>query len=79
MQADRFTIKTQEALAAAQRLAEERANPQLAPEHLLIVLLEQEGGVAVPVKRMLGTLVLRLPMPKDVGLKVKPSAEGVTA
>jgi ATP-dependent Clp protease ATP-binding subunit ClpB len=54
MQADRFTIKSQEALEAAQRLAEERRNPQTRPEHLLAVLLEQDGGVVVPVLRKLG-------------------------
>ena len=31
MQADRFTIKSQEAVAAAQRLAAERRNPEVAP------------------------------------------------
>ena len=54
MQADRFTIKSQEALEAAQRLAEERRNPQTRPEHLLAVLLEQDGGVVAPVLRKLG-------------------------
>src|SRR4030081_351435 len=51
---DRFTIKAQEALQAAQRLAEERRNPQLVPEHLLAVLLEQESGVVAPVLDKLG-------------------------
>ena len=54
MQPDRFTIKSQEALQAAQRLADERRNPQTRPEHLLAVLLEQDGGVVVPVLRKLG-------------------------
>jgi ATP-dependent Clp protease ATP-binding subunit ClpB len=54
MQPDRFTIKSQEALQAAQRLADERRNPQTMPEHLLAVLLEQDGGVVVPVLRKLG-------------------------
>jgi ATP-dependent Clp protease ATP-binding subunit ClpB len=54
MQADRFTIKSQEALEAAHRLAAERRNPQTRPEHLLAVLLEQDGGVVVPVLRKLG-------------------------
>jgi ATP-dependent Clp protease ATP-binding subunit ClpB len=54
MQPDRFTIKSQEALEAAQRLAAERRNPQTRPEHLLAVLLEQDGGVVVPVLRKLG-------------------------
>src|ERR1700722_5665187 len=55
MQPDRFTIKSQEALQAAQQLAEERRNPQTTPEHLLAVLLEQDGGVVGPVLRKLGT------------------------
>src|SRR5438093_858109 len=61
MNPDRFTIKAQEALQAAQRLADERHNPQVTPEHLLAVLLEQGapaghagGGVVVPVLRKLG-------------------------
>ncbi len=54
MQPDRFTIKSQEALQAAQRLADERHNPQTTPEHLLAVLLEQNEGVVAPVLRKLG-------------------------
>src|SRR5512142_1682754 len=54
MQQDKFTIKSQEAIQAAQRLADERRNPQTTPEHLLAVLLEQEGGVVAPVLRKLG-------------------------
>jgi len=54
MHPDRFTIKAQEALQAAQRLADERQNPQTTPEHVLAVLLEQEGGVVAPVLRKLG-------------------------
>jgi ATP-dependent Clp protease ATP-binding subunit ClpB len=41
MQADRFTIKSQEALAAASRLAEARRNPQVTPLHLLAALLTE--------------------------------------
>jgi ATP-dependent Clp protease ATP-binding subunit ClpB len=51
MQADRFTVKSQEALAAAQRLAGARRNPEVVPAHLLASLLEQEGGIVVPVLR----------------------------
>jgi ATP-dependent Clp protease ATP-binding subunit ClpB len=54
MQLDKFTIKSQEALQAAQQLADERRNPQTMPEHLLAVLLEQDGGVVAPVLRKLG-------------------------
>ncbi len=54
MNADRFTIKSQEALQAATQLAEGRRNPQVTPEHLLAVLLEQDGGVVGPVLAKLG-------------------------
>ncbi|MFN8205577.1 MAG: Clp protease N-terminal domain-containing protein, partial [Solirubrobacteraceae bacterium] len=54
MNPDRFTIKSQEAIRAAGQLADGRRNPQVTPEHLLAVLLEQEGGIVVPVLRKLG-------------------------
>jgi len=54
MHVDRFTIKSQEALQAAQRLAGSRRNPQVAPVHLLLGLLEQEGGIVIPVLKRLG-------------------------
>src|SRR3954463_10266172 len=54
MNADRFTIKSQEALQAAISLAAGRRHSQVAPEHLLAVLLEQEDGMTLPVLRKLG-------------------------
>ncbi len=55
MQADRFTIKTREALQAALALAPTRRHAQVSPEHLLAVLLEeQDGGLVAPVLRKLG-------------------------
>src|SRR5437667_11807060 len=38
----KLTIKSQEAVAAAQELARRNGNPELYPEHLLIALLDQE-------------------------------------
>src|SRR5207244_1702916 len=38
----KLTIKSQEAVAAAQELARRMGNPELYPEHLLIALLDQE-------------------------------------
>ena len=54
MQADRFTVKSQEAVAAAQELARTRRNPEIAPAHLLVSLLEQEDGLVVPILQKLG-------------------------
>jgi ATP-dependent Clp protease ATP-binding subunit ClpB len=54
MQPDRFTVKGQEAVAAASRLASENRNTEIAPAHLLLALLEQDDGLVVPVLRKLG-------------------------
>jgi ATP-dependent Clp protease ATP-binding subunit ClpB len=54
MQPDRFTVKAQEAVAAAQALAAERRNSEVSPAHLLVALLRQEGGLAVPILQKLG-------------------------
>jgi ATP-dependent Clp protease ATP-binding subunit ClpB len=42
MDFNRLTIKSQEAVAAAQALALRRGNPELTPDHLLLALLDQE-------------------------------------
>ncbi|MEI6447093.1 MAG: Clp protease N-terminal domain-containing protein, partial [Actinomycetes bacterium] len=54
MRIDRFTIKSQEALEAAQRLAVQRHSPEFSGEHLLAVLLEQEASLVEPVLRKVG-------------------------
>ncbi len=60
MQADRFTIKSQEAVAEAQRLAAAARNPELAPVHLLVALLEQEDGFAPAALRKLSADVVAI-------------------
>jgi ATP-dependent Clp protease ATP-binding subunit ClpB len=54
MQADRFTIKSQEALQAAIAVAAARHHTETQPEHLLVALLEQPESVVGPVLRKLG-------------------------
>src|SRR5436190_23950535 len=53
MQADRFTVKAQEAVASSQQLASEHGNPEVAPPHLLLALLRQEDSLVVPVLQKL--------------------------
>src|SRR5688572_32736986 len=67
MQADRFTIKSQEALAAAQRLATARRNPEVAPQHLLL-----EIGRATSELQSQSNLVCRLLLEKKK--KKKPNS-----
>jgi ATP-dependent Clp protease ATP-binding subunit ClpB len=54
MRPDRFTIKSQEAIETAQRGAESRRNPQVSPLHLLLAVLDQEGGIVTPVLQKIG-------------------------
>ena len=54
MQLDRFTIKSQEAIQQAIRLAADRRNSETAPEHLLLALLDQAEGIVGPVLRKVG-------------------------
>src|SRR3954449_4738507 len=42
MDFNKLTVKSQEAVAAAQELARRQGNPELYPEHLLLALLDQE-------------------------------------
>jgi ATP-dependent Clp protease ATP-binding subunit ClpB len=45
MNPDRFTVKLQEALQAAQSLAQSRSHQRLEPEHFLLALIQQEDGL----------------------------------
>jgi ATP-dependent Clp protease ATP-binding subunit ClpB len=54
MQLERFTLKAQEALAAAQKLAQERGHAQVEPEHLAVALLDQDSGLTVPILERIG-------------------------
>src|SRR4051794_34637792 len=54
MHYDRFTIKSQEALQAAIRVAADRRNTETAPAHLLLALLDQDEGIVGPVLRKVG-------------------------
>ena len=76
MQADRFTIKSQEALAAAQRLAVARQNPEVTPQHLLVALLEQDGGIVVPVLRRAGADPERVRRLVNEALDALPTVSG---
>src|ERR1700756_80830 len=54
MNFNKLTVKAQEAVAEAQNLARGAGNPEVTPEHLLIALLRQEGGIVVPILTKLG-------------------------
>lgn len=45
MNLDRYTVKSQEALERAQRIARERGHPELSAEHLLAAFLAEPEGM----------------------------------
>ncbi|MFM7604920.1 MAG: ATP-dependent chaperone ClpB [Prosthecobacter sp.] len=49
MSPEKFTVKLQEAFNVSQSIATRHGHQELKPSHLLLALLEQEGGIAVPV------------------------------
>src|SRR3569833_4673707 len=50
----KLTTRSQEAIAAAQRLAVDRGQAALEPLHLLVALLEQADGIAGPLLQATG-------------------------
>lgn len=54
MNINKYTEKGQEAILAAQKLAEERNHTQIETEHLLMALIDQEGGVVPQILGKLG-------------------------
>jgi ATP-dependent Clp protease ATP-binding subunit ClpB len=70
MDFNRLTLKSQEAVAAAQELARRMGNPELYPEHLLLALLDQE----LPQQLVPDAAELRLQA--EAALSAKPSVQG---
>ncbi len=66
-----LTLKSQEAVAAAQELARRMGNPELYPEHLLLALLDQE----LPQQLVPDAAELRAHA--EAALRGKPSVQGL--
>ncbi|MEJ5312367.1 MAG: ATP-dependent chaperone ClpB [Anaerolineae bacterium] len=79
MDPNRYTEKAQEALLRAQGLANERGNPQIDPEHLLLALLEQSDGVVPQVVLRAGADPQRLRVDLEGMIQRKPQARGAAA
>jgi len=76
MRLEKFTIKAQEALQAAQRRAESLDCAQLEPEHLLDSLLTQEDGLVAPLLKKLGVSIESVRSELDRHLSAQPKVHG---
>ncbi len=54
MQFDKFTVKSQEAVQAAQQLARDNNHQEIKPLHLAVALMKQPEGIIVPVLQKMG-------------------------
>jgi ATP-dependent Clp protease ATP-binding subunit ClpB len=54
MRPDRMTTKSQEAFREASSIASRKGNPEIVPEHLMLAMLEQDGGIALPLFQKAG-------------------------
>jgi ATP-dependent Clp protease ATP-binding subunit ClpB len=54
MKFERFTVKAREVIADAQQLAGKFGNPEIRPQHFLMVLLTQEKGIAQTLLSQIG-------------------------
>src|SRR5262249_36090180 len=73
---DKLTVKAQEAVQAAQHLAQDRGNPQLLPIHLLSALLDEEQGVVRPLIQKVGANQGQLKSMVDGELNRLPKVSG---
>ena len=76
MRIDRLTIKSQEALQAAQDFANRAGSPDLNVEHLLLALIDQQEGVVTPILQKVGVDVQAIKSEVDEAIRKGPKVQG---
>ena len=73
---EKLTVKSQEAVQAAQGHAAENGNPEVLPVHLLAALLEDREGVVLPVLEKVGVPVQQLLAGVNSAIEKLPKVQG---
>jgi ATP-dependent Clp protease ATP-binding subunit ClpB len=76
MRIDRFTSKMQEGLQEGQTLASQMQHQEVAPEHLLLVLLRQPDGLARPLLEKLNVRIPEVETQLEQELARRPRVSG---
>ena len=76
MQFDKFTIKAQEAIQAAQQLAQNQNHPEIHTAHLASSLMTQQEGIVTPVIQKIGLDPSYILMEVNESLKTLPTVSG---
>lgn len=79
MRFDKLTVKVQEAIQSAQAAAVDARHSNIDIEHLLVALLEQEGGVVRLLLEKAGTPVGPIVSELNAELSRRPAIEGASA
>ncbi len=78
MPLDKITQKLQEALQSAQRLASKSSHPELKSAHVLLALLQQEGGITTPILQKAGVDTAQLKAATAAALDKEPRVQGAS-
>ena len=65
-----------DAVAAAMRIASQRHNPEAAPAHLLLAILQQDDGFAPPILRKIGADVVSIENSASARIDELPTVSG---
>ena len=74
MNLNNFTNKAQEAIVAAQNLAQEYNHQEIAPLHILLALMQQDDGIVPQVIAKIGTRpqTLIADLEQQFAIRVRP-------
>ena len=73
---EKLTVKSQEAMQAAQGMATENGNPEVLPVHLMAALLEDREGVVLPVLEKVGVPVEQMLAGVNAAIGKLPKVQG---
>src|ERR1700728_4816321 len=76
---DKLTVKSQEAIQAAQGHAADNRNPEVVTLHLIAVLLEDKEGVVLPMLEKVGVPVQQMLAQVNAAIDKLPKVQGSSA
>ena len=79
MNANKFTQKMAEAVQSAQSMAQDRNHSEFDNEHILLAVLEQPEGIAVPLLQKIGVSVAPLREKLNAAISNRAQVHGLTA
>ena len=79
MNANKFTQKMTEAVQAAQTLAQDRNHAEFDNEHILLAIVDQPEGVAVPLLQKIGVAIAPLREKLNAAIAKRAQVHGLTA